>query len=295
MRQHYLATIAYLRGVPPPHYLATIAYLRCAPPPFISPPSPTCGVPPPHCLAAIAYLRGVPFPDLFFYSSSKGKMIILCLDQPKPNYTQLNSTQLRRRGEPAGLRQPGAPALLRPAERSALVSPRPRRVVRVLEFSFCSFLGFLLFVALGAAESCGARFAVLPIEACDWFSSNPLLAARGCGCFFSNPYVRRTRVKTHTRWKRVQKKNLSLHLNTMLRNRKGVSRRPCRTASAYPSSHVICTRASMPHGFELECAGVVGGQVTLCNGSLVLRLEESDDGAAKEPLNCQKETSKSPI
>ena len=51
----------------------------------------------------------------------------------------------------------------------------------------------------------------------------------------------------------------------------------------------------MPHGFELECAGVVGGQVTLCNGSLVLRLEESDDGATKEPLNCQKGTSKSPI
>jgi len=42
-------------------------------------------------------------------------------------------------------------------------------------------------------------------------------------------------------------------------------------------------RSSMPHGFELECAGVVGGQVTLCNGSVVLRLEESDDGDAKEP------------
>lgn len=34
---------------------------------------------------------------------------------------------------------------------------------------------------------------------------------------------------------------------------------------------------SMPHGFELECAGVVGGQATLCDGNVILRLEESDD------------------
>ena len=35
--------------------------------------------------------------------------------------------------------------------------------------------------------------------------------------------------------------------------------------------------SSMPHGFELECAGVVGGVATLCNGSVILRIEETDD------------------
>eukprot|EP00282_Hemiselmis_andersenii_P007799 CAMPEP_0114127620 /NCGR_PEP_ID=MMETSP0043_2-20121206/10482_1 /TAXON_ID=464988 /ORGANISM="Hemiselmis andersenii, Strain CCMP644" /LENGTH=754 /DNA_ID=CAMNT_0001220727 /DNA_START=69 /DNA_END=2331 /DNA_ORIENTATION=- len=34
---------------------------------------------------------------------------------------------------------------------------------------------------------------------------------------------------------------------------------------------------SMPHGFELECAGVVNGKAEVCNGSVTLRLEETDD------------------
>lgn len=33
----------------------------------------------------------------------------------------------------------------------------------------------------------------------------------------------------------------------------------------------------MPHGFELECAGVVAGSILLCNGTVTLHLEEIDD------------------
>ena len=45
----------------------------------------------------------------------------------------------------------------------------------------------------------------------------------------------------------------------------------------YPPGRQESCGASMPHGFELECAGVVGGVATVCNGSVTLRLEETDD------------------
>ena len=53
----------------------------------------------------------------------------------------------------------------------------------------------------------------------------------------------------------------------------------CICISRFPPGRAESCGASMPHGFELECAGVVAGMVTVCNGSVVLRLEESDDSA----------------
>ncbi len=51
------------------------------------------------------------------------------------------------------------------------------------------------------------------------------------------------------------------------------------TAHGHDHGHIIVVRCvcsgrqescgtSMPHGFELECAGVVGGQATLCGGNV---------------------------
>jgi len=45
----------------------------------------------------------------------------------------------------------------------------------------------------------------------------------------------------------------------------------------HPPGRAESCSSSMPHGFELECAGVTGGQATVCDGRVILRLEETDD------------------
>lgn len=47
----------------------------------------------------------------------------------------------------------------------------------------------------------------------------------------------------------------------------------------YPPGREESCGSAMPHGFELECAGVTNGVARVCNDTVTLRLEETDDRA----------------